>query len=278
MKDSTTIALRDLLNILDPTHYKLHLATQNKLGVQPLDDFVAGLENWHGWNEWNDPRKNDWTRPFVLSFMRYYPGGNDQWLFGGGFEVIARRTDRYKLKPLAQFTPFVGRLIATFHRKPREPMRGRGFLLERYLDRFTVAEILPTIYSGEAFPGHSSVNHDFGTLEAIVRAQRKDWMSALANVKGIYLVADRSNGKKYVGAAYGADGIWSRWQAYIESGHGENVELRRILRERPAHARENFMFSILEVLPMGTDDRVVEAREKHWKEVLHSREHGYNKN
>ena len=208
--------------------------------------------------------------------MEFYPR-TDAWLFGGAFDVVERRSDGYKLQPLASFEKFVGRLLAAFHRY--QGMRGRAFKLESYLDQFKVAEILPHVYSGESFPGFEKIDHDFGILEAVFRNERADWKAALENIKGVYLIADKSNGKKYVGSAYGDAGIWSRWACYMGTGHGWNDELVRLLDQKGRkYAREQFRFSVLEVMVKSTPDDAVLAREAHWKRALVTREHGYNKN
>jgi hypothetical protein len=268
------IHLNDLLRIDAPEQYKMHLACRNPEGENPLDAFVAHPDHWVGWNEWRGGR-NDWTRPRVLSFMEFYPKA-DAWLFGGAFEVVERRSDGYKLQPDPQFAKYVGRLLVSFHRY--QGMRGRAFKLESYMDKFEVAEILPRSYSGESFPGFEQINHDFGTLEAVFKAERADWKAALQNMKGVYVIADQANGKHYVGSAYGDAGIWSRWACYIGTGHGWNDELVRIVKEKgPKYARDNFRFAILEVMIRSTPDDVILAREAHWKRALLSR-FGYNKN
>lgn len=270
-----TIVLSDILSISAPEEYKLHLACRNPDFVHPLDEYVADPANWLGWNEWRG-RKNDWTRPRVLSFMEFYPR-TDAWLFGGGFDVVERRADGYKLRPLASFEKYVGRLLASFHRY--QGMRGRAFRLEPYLDQFTVAEILPHAYTGESFCGFEKIDHDFSMLEAVFRNERADWKAALANVKGVYLIADKSNGKKYVGSAYGDAGIWARWACHMGTGHGWNDELVTLINHKGIkYAREHFRFSVLEVMVKSTPDDAVMAREQHWKRVLLTREHGYNKN
>ena len=271
----TKIMLNDLLRIENPTQFKLHLACRNEAGVNPLDGYVANRANWIGWNEWKG-EKNDWTRDFILSMMEFYPK-KDSWLFGGAFRVLERSGDEYELDELADFGKFDGRLVVSFHRY--QGMRGRAFYLESYLDQFEVAEILPQPYSGEAFPGCQNINHDFNVLEAIFANQRADWKATLSNTKGVYLVCDKSNGKKYVGSAYGEVGIWSRWGCYMGTGHGWNDELTKLVAEKGiAHARNNFRFSILEIMAMTTPDDTVIERECHWKNVLLTREHGYNKN
>ena len=269
------IPLNDILTISTPKEYKLHLACRNPDGVHPLDEFVGHPDNWLGWNEWRG-RRNDWARPRVLSFMEFYPR-SDTWLFGGAFDVIERRDDGYKLRIDPRLEKYVGRLVACFHRY--QGMRGRAFRLESYIEQFVVAELLPWVYSGESFPGFERINHKFGTLEAVFGAERADWKAALQSMKGVYVISDRSNGKQYIGSAYGDDGIWSRWACYVGTGHGWNDELVKLVRTKgPKYAREHFRFAILEVMLMSTPDDVVLAREAHWKRALLTREHGYNRN
>lgn len=98
-------------------------------------------------------------------------------------------------------------------------------------------------------------------------------------MKGVYLICDKSNGKKYVGSAYGDAGIWSRWACYIGTGHGWNDELTKLVCEKGInYARNNFTFSLLEIMTMTTPDKSILDRESFWKNVLLTREHGYNKN
>ncbi|MBO0935409.1 GIY-YIG nuclease family protein [Fibrella sp. HMF5335] len=99
-------------------------------------------------------------------------------------------------------------------------------------------------------------------------------------MKGIYLITDRSNGKKYVGSAYGDYGVWSRWAIYAGTGHGFNDELTKLIAEKGVqHARDFFSFTLLEYRTMRVDDADIIRRESYWKEVLLSRgQFGYNLN
>ena len=89
-----------------------------------------------------------------------------------------------------------------------------------------------------------------------------------------------SDGKKYVGSAYGEHGIWSRWSCYIGTGHGWNDELTQLISVQGYdYAKSNFKISLLEYRPMKTDDKIIIEREGFWKNVLLSRtSFGYNKN
>jgi hypothetical protein len=209
--------------------------------------------------------------------MEFYPKA-DTWLFGGAFDVLDSQSEGYVLRAIPAFEKYIGRLLASFHRY--QGMRGRGYRLEKYLDEFLVAEVFSEKYSGEAFPGFGWIDRDFSTLEHVFRTGRSDWKAALENVKGIYLIVDKSNGKKYVGSAYGDTGIWSRWSCYVRTGHGGDAGLIELLTGRGLpYAQENFRLALLEVMPWSTLDQAVLDREKHWKNVLLSRgDYGYNKN
>ena len=75
-------------------------------------------------------------------------------------------------------------------------------------------------------------------------------------------------------------GIWSRWRSYSLSGHGGNDDLVALLGQEghgPGHA-QHFQYSILEIADTHASIEDVKRRERHWKRVLHSNAHGYNKN
>ncbi len=92
--------------------------------------------------------------------------------------------------------------------------------MEGQFENFAVTEILREPYAGRPFPGFEDIDISFGEMETIVRNGRLDWKTTLENVKGIYLITDRSTGRRYVGSAYGEGGVWSRWLSYVETGHG----------------------------------------------------------
>lgn len=272
---SIPIKLTDLFSIPNPTAFKLHLACQNEDGIHPLDEYVSDRARWIEWNEWRGD-KNDWTRQFIFSFIEYYPVGSS-YLFGGVFEVLERHPDRYVVKEVESFAKFEGRLVCRFVRY--QGLRGRAFLLENHLNAFEVLQLLPQRYDGERFCGYESINHGFSTLRPILMREKADWKAALMAVKGIYLIVDRTNGKKYVGSAYGDSGIWARLNCYITTGHGWNDGLVRIIADKGLdYALANFTFSILEVFAFVSPDEAILAREAHWKNVLHSRDFGYNRN
>jgi len=141
-----------------------------------------------------------------------------------------------------------------------------------------VLEILRKTFTVKEFPGYENVLVDFDLLKFIIDRGEPVWKTALSSVKGVYIVTDKNTGKIYVGSAYGKNSFWSRWSLYIKNGHGGNKELEAIIREKGLEYASNFQFAILEVRSKITDDEIIIKRETHWKNVLKSREFGYNEN
>jgi hypothetical protein len=260
-----------------PEAYKLHLACWNGKD-EPLDVFVRSRTEWDGWNSWRNDRDN-FNREYIFALINFHPEP-DRWLFGGAYRVLSRSTrigaGGYKIQLLQESKPFIGRLKINLKR----PGRIKAFKFENHYHQLTVSEVLPQPYTGEAFCGYDAIDVRFSMLESIFIIQRADWKAALENAKGVYLITDTSNGKRYIGSAYGEAGIWSRWATYVGTGHGHNDELTQIIAKHGIdYARRNFRFALLEHHTMKTDEKLVTQREKYWKDVLLTRgQYGYNRN
>jgi hypothetical protein len=90
------------------------------------------------------------------------------------------------------------------------------------------------------------------------------WRRTLSEWRGIYYISDVSDGKGYVGSAYGNDNIDGRWQVYAITGHGNNVHLRD-------RSPENLRFSILQLVAQDMEMDEVIALEANWKNRLNTR-------
>jgi hypothetical protein len=85
-------------------------------------------------------------------------------------------------------------------------------------------------------------------------------------------IFDTSDGKGYVGAAYGEGNLLDRWQNYAASGHGGNCLLR------PRDPR-SFRFSILQRVSPDMDAGDIIQIESSWKQRLHTHKpYGLNDN
>jgi len=100
----------------------------------------------------------------------------------------------------------------------------------------------------------------------------KRWKSKLSEWRGIYYIFDTSDGKGYVGSAYGESNLLGRWLSYATDGHGDN----RLLRQRDPR---NFRFAILQRVSPDMEPGDVIQLESSWKQRLHTREpYGLNDN
>jgi hypothetical protein len=268
-----TILLSEVWPIGNLRDYKLHFARWNG-DAQPLDVWVRSREEWQGWQEYW-PNRNDFNRPYVFSLIQFYHEV-DTWLFGGVFRVLGLKDNRYEVQLSDERGGFAGRL------KLQSPYRERSTRVnfENHYASFAVSEILREEYTGRSFPGYEDIDISFAELETLVRNERADWKVALGSVKGVYLITDTKTARRYVGSAYGTEGIWSRWCAYVTTGHGGNVELRSLLKEPSLdYCRTHFQFALLEHRFSRTPDDVILARESYWKRVLLARgEDGLNRN
>ena len=267
------ILLKNVWRLYDVGAFKVHFSRWNQQH-EPLDVWVNDPHEFQGWQEYR-PQRDAFNRPRIFSVVRFYHEP-DTWLFTGIYDVLERLPDRYVVSLSAEGEEFIGRLKIGY------PYRDRSVRLnfENHYPLMEVAEILREPYTGRAFPGFDAIDVSFAELEMLVRNARPDWMAALASVKGVYLISDILTGKRYVGSAYGAEGIWSRWCGYVASGHGGNVELRELVSEPSLdYCRKAFRFSLLEHRSSATPDEVVIDREGFWKRVLLTRgEFGHNRN
>lgn len=268
----------DLLQLaspdLAPTDTKIHLATWNGR-EDPLDLYRVGtFDSWQA-----SQNQRNFERDYVLSLIDMKGG---RWLFAGlftahGVEVkqdATRRYFDYDLRRVDACDDLAGRLVVAFQRTGRQSY----LLAERWAETMTVSEILPARLSIGEFPGFSAVDIGKAELDVIVARRIESWRAALSSVGGVYLISDPVSGRLYVGSASGEGGIWQRWASYSESGHGGNVELRKLLEVDGPQRCDAFRFSILEIADVATGQDAILSRESHWKDVLMTRRFGLNAN
>lgn len=98
------------------------------------------------------------------------------------------------------------------------------------------------------------------------------WKFALSHWRGIYYIFDSSDGKGYVGSAYGESNLLGRWLNYAARGDGGN----KLLRQRDPR---NFRFTILQRVSPDLGSTDVIRLEGSWKQRLHTRvPYGLNQN
>lgn len=269
--------LFDLLKINIPSikeeDCKIHLAVWNGY-ENPVDVFLAGdFEEWQSWQS-----RQNFGRKYIISLLQL-PGTN-KWLFAGGFVsegstyIEKEKCYQYKTSELSEIQELAGRLVVEFARSGRQSYLNA----ENWAGGITVSEMKPEKLVVEEFVGYNKVKLSKKRLEIVVSQCIASWKGALSNVSGVYLITDTKTGKLYVGSASGEGGIWQRWSEYAVNGHGSNRELVALLSEKGKEYSDNFQYSVLEIADTHASANDVLARESYWKDVLCSREHGYNAN
>ncbi|MBO1765448.1 GIY-YIG nuclease family protein [Allobranchiibius sp. GilTou38] len=261
----------------DSKLHKIHFAVWNQI-KHPVDVLATNDEEWHKWNSWRSVH-DDFNRKFIFSMAQDKTDAT-LWLFGGIWEVLARRPEpQAHSYTVALREDLMGPFIRRLWVRHRRVGRNSRQKMESVLPAMTVSSILKEPFIGDPFPGHDRINHSLADLQAVVSQARADWRIALESMKGVYVIHDKETGQRYVGSAYGDTGIWQRWATYATTLHGGNVGLKELLEQKGSeNYRANMRFALLEYWSMRTDDEHVLERESYWKDVLHARSLGLNKN
>lgn len=203
----------------DATEFKVHFAKFNG-ETYPIDVLANDPLGWQGWNSWRSVN-NDFNRQFIFSLAQ---DRHDltKWLFGGVWEVMARRPDQqahsYDVIPRDDILGAFAKRLWIRVKIGRNIRRS----METVLDDMIVESLDESAFVGDPFPGHDRIRHTLAELQVIVDQQRPDWRIALEHMKGVYVIHDRETGIPYVGSATSEDnGIWSRWSTYAKTLHGK---------------------------------------------------------
>ena len=273
------IKLNDLLNLSNEELKTVKVRFNQSNGIEnPMDLYLKNPEIVNNqWFLWRTKSKLFKVGEIAICLLKL---SSDTWLLTT-IKKITEDLDvcdsiNYKAEELEKYNKFYGRVILKYHKTVQTQVMYLGTVK----DELEVLEILPTIFDGDEFAGYDKVSLSYSQLEAIIKLKKQTWIGALENQKAVYLQTDKATGKLYVGSATSDQGmLLSRWKNYIENGHGGNVGLKELVREKGFdYIKKNFQYTIIENFNAKVDDHYVLERESYWKEVLRSREFGYNKN
>lgn len=266
--------LKTILNEYDDdSKYRFHLAKTEPTGRRPIDALAKSDAEWLRWQVYRGSTKERFTTEYIVSFAQI--SGN-KFLFGGVFQIIDRTSKDYKVQLIQEDSNLIARLILEYKGNNN---RATVFKPSYVYQNSIIAGIYEFKFKGEPFVSFEKINHDFSAIEVIVKNELPDWNIALSSVSGIYLISDKITGKHYIGSAYGAGGIWSRWVSYINSFHGANEDLIELFNNKSeSYFRANFKFSILEIISSAETKEGVIHKESLWKNKLLTKEHGHNRN
>ena len=314
--DNLAISVWDTLNLekLDPRHLKFVFHKDNWGKTTPIaygkkfenDDFWGKEQSFKGalFNIYCHDSKERIEKMTMLrgeptprlkdddiafNFIPY-PFGRRAYLLVTVFKVVDARLRIVEKIDLPGYEPYLGRLVISIY----ETKTKRWLTLSdpKKIKKLKLAEILSTP-ADQAFPGYDAVRLSYKKLEE--NLEIPEWVRKLKDRKGVYVITDTNNGKQYVGAAYGQNGIYNRWSTYIDNpgniheisddsatktGVGyPNKDFREIiLNEGREYIEKHFQYTILETFDKKTPEKVITDREIYWKKVLKTKEFGYNEN
>lgn len=269
-----SIKLNDILDLDDLQNVRVRFNLMFQDNWNPIEIFKNDeMETLLEGQYWNYSKRKSYKKGQLTIGLIRLKSSDDLWLL---FHIGKVTKDLnifegvgYEHKTLDEYEKYFGRLIVRFKNRSQTLIRVGSSVI----DKCEVAEILPDIFDNDIFPGYDKVNITWDELSRVIK--KGTWKTALENQKGVYLITDTSNGKMYVGSAYGDDMILNRWKSYVKTGHGNNVQLKKLSLK---HIKTNFRFSILDIFKSTTDEQTIVERENWWKETLLSREFGYNMN
>lgn len=269
-----TIKLNDILKIEDLGNVKIRFNLMFSKNWNPIEIFKSGdLSTMLQGQYWNYSKKKSFKENQVTIGLLKIKQSEDYWLL---FHIGRVTKDLniyngigYEYESLKEYDKYIGRLVVKFKNKAQTMVRKA----ESVINDCAISQILPDTFDNDLFPGYDKVNLSWSELKRVVK--KDTWKTALQNQKGVYLITDKSNGKKYVGSAYGEQMLLGRWKSYIKNGHGGNVGLKKLEFK---HVKNNFHYSILDIYKSTTEDKIILERESWWKSILTSRKFGYNEN
>ena len=220
------------------------------IGHKPSEGVLVGIYRNDGWQ--HITQRQYWNKP-----VNKLLGGNGM----AGPPKDQTRVPWFDLQLTEHYAEWKGKLVINWP--------GKELSWWRWASRntFSIMVIHEESLFDEEMPPWEELVLEWKDLDQLPSR----WKGALSQWRGIYLITDISDGKSYVGSAYGKDNIYGRWLNYAQTGHGGNKKLKR------RHPR-NFRFSILQRMSPDADPEAVIRLESSWKERLHTRTLGLNEN
>ena len=265
------IFLNDILGLDTLSNVKIRFNQNVGESRSPIQLFKSGEMNaLIAGQYWNGKQKNYSGVRYTIGLIQIH---SDLWLLFHIGEItkdLNRNNDvGYEFKNVKEYNKYVGRVIVRYKKTSQLNVRWADPLI----GECEVSEILSDTFDNDLFPGYENVNISWSELKVVI--SKEGWRSALKNQKGVYLITDTSNGKMYVGSAYGENMLLGRWASYVATRNGGNKELRKIQKD---HIEKHFRYSILDIYKSTVSDEQILNRESWWKRVLLTRDFGYNAN
>lgn len=206
---------------------------------------------------------------------------NSKWLLITVGEVISvpKESGACEYRQLPEYAPFLGRVIVSVAKGNK---MGRWlFNLDTYLDQCNIIKICDKVYEEDKAFSLDSIHLNYEELKDTLEGRKNESLRrVLENIKGVYCLTDTKTGKLYIGSATSdGKGIARRWGDYFATNTGGNEALRDLRDEEgDEYFKQYFTFTVIEHFGMWLDNEKIRDREKYWKKVFDTIEHGYNRN
>ena len=205
------------------------------------------------------------TKPLTYAQYWQVPAYKEMKAFGmKGFSKESSRKFQlwFDLRLIDFYSGWKGKLIIEW------PPPERSWWRRSHKNEMRILSVLEDSVLDAVMPKWYELNLSWDELSVLP----SKWKSALSQWRGVYFIYDISDGKGYVGSAYGEANIYGRWLNYAARGHGGN----KLLKKRDP---TNFRFSIMQRVSPDMDARDLIRLESSWKERLHTRyPYGLNEN
>lgn len=136
-----------------------------------------------------------------------------------GLEFLRRGDIWHVLESDPRFDELKDRLVIVW---PETGRHHQWLVHDGALKRQIAVQEIRALGTQQVFPGFDHIVLDYHAHCALVRSDVSGWREPLSSTRGIYLISESETGDMYIGSAMGAEGIWGRWAAYAQTGHGGN--------------------------------------------------------
>lgn len=271
------ILLNDLLDIKQLNNTRVRFNMQVNGCWNPIDLFLQNttqsMKQLLDAHYHNEKKQNYRVGQITIGFIPI-DSSRKRWLLFHVGEVVKDLHVTYGMgyvhRDVPKLQKFVGRLVIYFDNKSQNTVRQA----QTVFPLCQVEQILTDVLHLDLFPGYKNVLLSWSELKRVI--DTLPWKTALMYRKGIYLITDTSNGKMYVGSAYGKNMLYGRWKNYVNTCDGGNKLLKPLGN---AYIQQNFQYTILETFNDDVSDVLIINRESFWKDRLCSRTPlGYNDN
>lgn len=254
--------------------------------MRAWDLLLEDRPDWIYMNQWRNKSVNHNldNSDYLIALAQYYPYGPEYFIFGGLYKVTKIEPEviegfGYEISLMEDYQEYIKRLIIKIKKPLQRSTYNRNYSTLQAQLNPEVYEVAPNTKIGN-FPGYQNVSLTHKELTRII--DEPVWKKALSYVKGIYVITDISDGRLYIGSAYGENGgIWQRWAGYADKNNLSNGNKDfdiMIETKGRQHIEHNFRYSILEIFDTKTIDSTIIERESYWKKVFDTRKHGMNWN